>query len=822
MVNFTRSAVREAMALSEVCDVNFYPVPYRSLPTLLPRLLEYFFASLYQSIFFTINTMNWTGGRLQRHSTTTDSAAQRQRLHFARVAHLSQRHDAGHSSRTHKPRSPPALPPVQIEREQIRVADDDLYSATPLPCTAKRQRETSLAPSDGGSTTQQQAGESLSEKKRRILGKGDWLGVTIQRPLKLAFASPKNEQDIGKRRKLSHGHKAKYRSAQSRILSPFAAKRHPDYARRVAAQDLQHPDPPAPDVRIYIGGRSIQPGLSSSTAPRRKSSKSPAVTRSFGAMSSSDIMLLDNESIQGYQFRGEPGTSLTRIPESPYAHRDKTRKTSKRPRISGRASHSQYKANELPEDQGWEGVTEESLEKLQNKLHEHHTRSAQISHGRQVVTPNVHFRKTLRPGEIAFSSSSTSIHHPVPQSSKRSILLRSDPSEVTASDVAQVGAARAVVSNSQVFENEIWRSWIAQENSDDNSREMEVGKLPSRDGYVSPGVSVLPTRPPSKIIPAKDAYTSELEERDLKAVESWRNHRDSHGSKEEHLAHKDVESNLSELISHDDTSTRIRSVEGEPQPPANSRQADILPRPAPKDVSPRVLMDQNLQAPLKSAEREQCEDPNELWRKFVCGSSSDEAEASGLGLASIRNSSEQGLDDSSLVAHAATERITGVGTIGFYSDATTSQQSTSSGRQARNYSLFANSSSNLGRGSAYSLPAKDQAATADTFDISVKNISSGITQSSKAIEDNSSAAPHSGSSNAKTHQKMFIFTKPRPYNGLISQANKAVKDENVHIGRGLRRGEDGTGVNLREKRQRDLESNVGSDGRHEVESIEDD
>ncbi|KAI9055832.1 hypothetical protein LZ554_000771 [Drepanopeziza brunnea f. sp. 'monogermtubi'] len=826
--------------------------------------------------------MNWTGGRLQRHSTTTDSAPQRQREHFARVQqnlrnggipnkqsplkalgigpghrrhrqhgqnntlyavssiydrsqsirrnnHKStldsapphQRHEVKNSSRSHEPRpSGPPLP-IQIEREQNRVPDDDLYSATPPPRKVKRKRENSVSISEVGSEAgENQVGESLSDKKRRILRKGDWLGITIQRPLQLAFASPRDEQEIGKRRKVSNGHKAKYRPAHSRMVSPFAARKHPDYSPRIGAQEPRGTFPSIPDVRISIGGRAVQPGISSSTVPRRKYNQSPAVKRSSRATSSSDIMLLDNESVRGYRLGRELKKISSQIPESPRPGRGQ----------SSCQSYRQHVPLNVSDEQGWAGVTEESLANLQRIFQNSHAQQAQKLPLQPEVGLSTHFRNTLHPGKVAFSSSSASIHHPVPQSSKRSVLIRSNSSQLIASNIAQVGVGRAVVSNSQLLENEIWRTWIAPEDSDDQPGEVESRDSPSRDRYISPGISLPPPRPPSMSMPAEDVYSSELEEPYSGEVEEKEAEDDLQKYYcEGTLACESVEDNQSEHSHHEDLSSR-QLVEGEPELPACKATDEGVTgfihglQNKPLTIPRRPSM----QPPLRLVEEEKSIDVNEAWRKFVFGSSSDEIEAPGFVMDADAAPSEQDPIESSLVAHAATERITGV------QASDQSPSGTSSGRPSissefpvtDNSSFLRNPSpwdSNLGSTSTHLFASTDEGPAVNTVNASARNLSSEVAPSSRAVEESSSsAASKSVSSTAKAPTKKFIFTKPRPFIGRNSRTDVEVDDELVHIGRGLRGGEEVVGSKTKRKGQRDTYSIAASDEQDELESIEED
>ncbi|KAK2625798.1 hypothetical protein QTJ16_005110 [Diplocarpon rosae] len=661
--------------------------------------------------------MNWTGGRLQRHSNSTSSAAQRQKLHFARVkqsllsrgcaiksspnhilgfesrdrrqgqrgqsvlsyttsasreksqtdpshnvsesrhSHSAQRQTSSYSSRLRIRVSDRNSLPALVEREQSHVPDDDLYSATPPPRISKRDRGASQPLSE---ISQEQKEESLSEKKRRILRKGDWLGITIQKPLKLAFTSPRDEQRIGKRRKVSKEHRANILSAQSRIVSPFAARLRHNSTLRTNSKLLERNRPQAPDVRISISGRTLQPGISSSIAPLKKTTPSIAGWRSSQVPSSSDIMLLDHESIRGYQLGRESHGSLSRSFGSHYPNLRDFEEASENLGISGR-EHLSGHVSTGSDGQGWVGRTKESLERLQSKFDGHQGQLVEEPAPSALATPRADFRQDLVPGEVFFSSSSASIHHPKPQSSQRSILLRSNSSEVTSSNIAQVGIANEIVSSSQALQNEIWRTWIATEDdSDDPRTNTNSSKLSPTNDWISPGISVPLPRLSNQQIPAGDRSSSELEEPDTEDIDDLEQGKDPQNYYENTSAYEhednravpikqsrpDGTSSQPSQLSEDDSEILERQapdieVVGTPFPVANRTMSHPITRTAQvKAVAPLVG-------------KEIIEDPNEIWRKFVFGSSSDGVKTPCSERTVSTTYSDRPLADSSIGAHQA-------------------------------------------------------------------------------------------------------------------------------------------------------------------------
>ncbi|KAH8796700.1 hypothetical protein BGZ57DRAFT_723530, partial [Hyaloscypha finlandica] len=439
--------------------------------------------------------MNWTGGRLSRHSGSSNPVKARQKQHFAKVQQALRSGPKNHSpikwtffdhvlgDREGTQRETPAARPTTLQaydhrdsqsnrthhghrssigyaapqsssrhssqsveialgrqtlipvmQQPRRVPADDLYNVTPPPREAKREREESAAISEMENMVDQEE-ESLSEKRRKILRKGDWVGVTIQRPLRLSFTSPRKEENIGRRRKITDGHRARYSSKQLHITSPFPNKRRLLVNQSSSQGGLQNREPPRTDVRISIGGRVVPPGVSSSSAPRRMGSHS---TTAYGRSqtTSPDMMLLDPNASAGH--------------ESP--------RTASKP--EGKDHHPVGHQN--------------NLEPYPN-----------IRHAGITPTPE---NNNPYPRRLIFSSSTASIHHPAPQSSRVSVLLRSASSDVAESTMAQVGKNKPVIPSSQVLENEIWETWIAPEQkydySSDYNEQGGVQRVP-----ISPGVS---------------------------------------------------------------------------------------------------------------------------------------------------------------------------------------------------------------------------------------------------------------------------------------------------------------------------------------------
>ena len=84
--------------------------------------------------------MNWTGGRLSRHSGAANTAAFRRKQHFAMAGR---------------------------QKQPRRIPDDNFYDATPPPIGRNRRREATPGPSNVQTVAaQEQAAEYVSKRCR--------------------------------------------------------------------------------------------------------------------------------------------------------------------------------------------------------------------------------------------------------------------------------------------------------------------------------------------------------------------------------------------------------------------------------------------------------------------------------------------------------------------------------------------------------------------------------------------------------------------------------------------------------------------------------
>lgn len=190
--------------------------------------------------------MNWTGGRLQRHSRNAGSGAiNRQKQHFAKVRTQLQNGSAQHTT----PFRPSFLQEVDVslgrklppfrdrssgrvgysKRLQISVhydkklnsQGDQFGKMSAFPKLTDNSRYdfegiTRRSPGLTARTNRQEnsrrkreAAEPLSEEhfleanKRKLLGRRDWVGLAPSRPVHVHFQSCKEKERIGKRRRIN-------------------------------------------------------------------------------------------------------------------------------------------------------------------------------------------------------------------------------------------------------------------------------------------------------------------------------------------------------------------------------------------------------------------------------------------------------------------------------------------------------------------------------------------------------------------------------------------------------------------------------------------
>lgn len=479
--------------------------------------------------------MNWTGGRLARHSGPGKNTKQKQ--HFARVKQNLQSHtqgkvpvqwnilnrvveeqtgahwrprpvppqlDDGHHSKRETQQPYSSIPyhgskrkssgkhssrpvelqdyheaQVRIKREPSDGLEDDIYNATPPPRDTKRRRK----------ATDECKGEShqdidAEERRKRLLRKGDWIASATLAPPKITFNSPTKEDKIGQRRRLTNQDRSRFDARRSNLSVAAARQRtiHPP-----PSSDAPFSKPLGnTDVRISIGGRVVPPGISSSAQLSKASGQSPLIqpSRVDRASLSSSVMLLDNNGNPSVATKAKEGRNMKAMRSSPppapvleniwgrqESHRINGDCTS---RSSRRGFISSY------------GSEQDRSIIFANRSYFGQCPDISVA----TPSPMSAIKIQAMNGHMAYSSSSAQIQHPKPQSSKVFSHFRSNSSDFAESNVAQVGVQTSA--SSQVLDKEIWGTWIGSLHED--SDEDQANPRGMQGVVVSPGISALPSQ----------------------------------------------------------------------------------------------------------------------------------------------------------------------------------------------------------------------------------------------------------------------------------------------------------------------------------------
>ncbi len=201
-------------------------------------------------IFVAVPIMNWTGGRLQRSMTNSNTLIKKQKEHFAksrlrlqsRPSQSPYAFSIAHGRFDHEPDTEDDLLQEDLnedheEPEQdggqrngkrshpLRTADEpqpkrrrsdgppeDSYAgkamavsgSLPQPHPANSgitQRRTNLVEHNRKSAAAE--GNTLENAKRNLLKKSDWMGLSAARPLRMSFTAVEEMENIGKRREIT-------------------------------------------------------------------------------------------------------------------------------------------------------------------------------------------------------------------------------------------------------------------------------------------------------------------------------------------------------------------------------------------------------------------------------------------------------------------------------------------------------------------------------------------------------------------------------------------------------------------------------------------
>ncbi|PYH48592.1 uncharacterized protein BP01DRAFT_363061 [Aspergillus saccharolyticus JOP 1030-1] len=135
------------------------------------------------------STMNWTGGRLRRHSAI-HARSRKQRL----KKQTSKTGVAGESALLDRPAVLAGRSPVQLMSRLHKRSRE----VSPAPAIESHHRS-SINKADS------QPRQRLDRIRRELLKKPDWAAVAAARPIQIAFPTPESLARFGKRRKITEG-----------------------------------------------------------------------------------------------------------------------------------------------------------------------------------------------------------------------------------------------------------------------------------------------------------------------------------------------------------------------------------------------------------------------------------------------------------------------------------------------------------------------------------------------------------------------------------------------------------------------------------------
>ncbi|TGO19030.1 hypothetical protein BTUL_0006g00630 [Botrytis tulipae] len=488
--------------------------------------------------------MNWTGGRLQRHSGKSSrggggALTKRQKEHFAKVKanlrtgsqknvttkwaifeniiveqphrqllenHIGFRNNSEYSARQERGRN-------EVEREHFpdlykhkdltsiplckepqykqknncsssfelvqrsSIADDDLYNATPPPLRIKREHAASseLRDAPRNYEAREAIEQSMEERRRNLLNQKDWVGLNIHHLPKLKFNQPRHDGDIGRRRKVKGGHRARYRKLQTRTSSPFATRN--TQMRKQQEGGYIEGGLPKNDVRISIRGRIVPPGISSSSRPTNVVRQS--TPRMKHRILSSDDMLLDDE----YTMENQEDLNSDRF-----------------------LSIFEARINGNEEDDNWTRMIPSSGDPdiygtCRNQEKHPNTRREPLFDivNRNGISNESGGKASPFSRTAVRSICDTKMKQPMPIRPAQHPVLHLSSPKCNSSVLAQVGGLRSVVSEDQLMDNEMWKAWIPPSTEgtehkyyDDEGEGEGEEHLKDRSVLISPGISAIP------------------------------------------------------------------------------------------------------------------------------------------------------------------------------------------------------------------------------------------------------------------------------------------------------------------------------------------
>lgn len=227
----------------------------------------------------TTPTMNWTGGRLQRHSTgsrgnTNSNRSLRavQKQHFAKKRQTA-RNGRGASM------SPIKLLGVNTAVERREKGDGSVHERKRARLG---ERSRFFEGGNGDAGGEQDKEGDIESIRRNLLRRNDWANLSLSRPLRMAFSSSRVERDnLAKRRRLTD---------DDRLRLTTAHYEGEGYARQITGFKRRSSSVLDPDtISIHIGRPAMRQAISATPASQ------PRTVHMLSQATSNDTMLFDGE-----------------------------------------------------------------------------------------------------------------------------------------------------------------------------------------------------------------------------------------------------------------------------------------------------------------------------------------------------------------------------------------------------------------------------------------------------------------------------------------------------------------------------------------------
>lgn len=739
--------------------------------------------------------------------------------------------------------SPHRVPSAPIKKELV--VDDDLYDATPPPRHGKQKRQITEQVSDLGSEGLSDTDEAILAKRHRLMLNRDWTGVGFQRPPKHTFVAVGQQDNVAKRRRIKDGDYARYNSRQAIITSPFLKRSRAPLIEPGSARQSPRVNLGRTDVRISIGGKEIPPGISSSSVHSKRIDHRHRVSVDRPETRSSDVMLLDNEDriscgieshrrlgtreVKCYDDNRREYYSLYEHPGLPLHHHPLNEARLNTLSQSSRSQdHRSHDSKERHSARRVSSTNERGSIQPQDRRHSQRNLTSGIvgfpRHPKHMYSGDVKFR---RPGSTRNStpiySSSVSLHHPKPQTSRVASILRSGTSDIDESTVAQIGREKPVVPSSQVPDNEAWESWLAPLLADSSEAEPEQSDTSQR-ASISPGISAAPT-----YRYADERTLSEIDQ-DVQNLESPEPYEEDSDTPFSPAFMLPLDPSLLKDSTPERESNTEEAVESTNAKQTHQEFTNALPTVAPPKPTPKATALSGISKHVTGQEN----DDQEIWKKFVFDSGSDESEPQ-LSKSASPAPAGKSKYASLMRAHLAVVNSTEPRDFASPRTFTTPARHTSSSHLTSRMPNSRHSHSESKRESSHTESGPVDSSSAREAVDSIRasggsshswGSNSGLATVAATVFPRPSPETRHASDNVGFRmQKRVIFTKPKPFVGSKSNTESSPEAaEPLHIGRGpVDRGEGVEASSKWKERERDIYSLIDSDeDRDELESIEDD